>query len=76
MLKWLLHQALCSRGSSFHPLCWWLEGPASFGGSAARRKAWGESKGGLGLKRVHFRKDFIEMYLLDNNDKPFDFPYI
>lgn len=48
----------------------------SFGGSASRCKARGESKGGLGLKQVHFRKDLLEMYLLDKNDKPFDFPCI
>lgn len=33
-------------------------------------------EGGLAFKQVYFRKDFIEMYMLYNNDETSDFPCI
>ena len=44
--------------------------------AACQGKALSEGEGGLVFKQVYFRKGFTETYVLDNTNKPSDFPYI
>lgn len=44
--------------------------------AACQGKTLTEREGGLACKQVYFRKDFIEMYMLYNNDETSDFPCI